>query len=110
MTNFLKFGFEFSMSDGTTASQIIAMLDPSIAIQAAHAQSVRNICETGETYSGQIGDVLGAAWQCAANGRTTVRDFETSWVELMLAEAASENDACPDDTDGVHSIGCGCYQ
>jgi hypothetical protein len=89
MTNFLKFGFEFALTGGTTARQIIAMLDPKIEIQAAHIQAVRELCEKGETYSGEKGDVLGSAWQCAANGKTDTAPYEAGWVALMLSNASA---------------------
>ena len=63
------------------SEEIVARLDPSIAIQNAHIQAIRDLEAEGCGYSNEDYDVLSAA--LSAVGRTEVRDFESAWVFKM---------------------------
>lgn len=81
--------FEYGIGAGEsrkTASQIIAMLDPAIPIQRAHIQAVRNLERDGCRYSNEDTDVLGAAWQTAANRVTETPPYAAKWVEVMCSQ------------------------
>lgn len=71
------------MTNRPTADQIIAMLDRTIPLQAAHIQAVSNLQNRGERYSNERCDVLGAAWSVAVNGKTEISPWEAKWVEAM---------------------------
>ncbi len=73
----------------TTADDIVAKLDPSIPLQRAHIQAIRNLVRDGARYSNEDTDVLGAAWQTVANKATDVPPYAAKWVDVMCAEYAS---------------------
>ena len=68
-------------------TEIIALLDASIPLQAAHIQAIRNLMREGCRYSNQDFDVLAAAH--SARGKSEVDEWDRRWVARMNAEAAS---------------------
>jgi len=81
--------YGISTSTGfTTDEQIIASLDASIPLQAAHIRAIRNLQRDMCRYSNQDFDVLAAAHNVARAGRTEVSPHEAKWVEAMTRQAA----------------------
>ncbi len=74
--------------DRITSSQIVAMLDSSNPLQAAHIRAVQNLEADGCRYSYQDSDVLSAARNVAINGRTEAYTHELGWVAAMTSSAA----------------------
>ena len=80
--------YDYTMASGDRlikSSEIVAMLDASIPIQAAHIEAVKQLQEKGCRYSNEDFDVLSAAWR--TRHRTDIDTYEARWVERMLGEA-----------------------
>lgn len=73
--------FEYTLSNGVTARDIIKGLDPAKPVQAAHIGEVWSLCMAGMRYSNQDLDVLGAAWRAMHNDRDQPAEHERLWVE-----------------------------
>lgn len=76
--------YNYRMTNGTSAKDLIARLDPAKPVQAAHICEVWTLCKRGCDYTNQDLDVLSAAWAALQNGRDEPRDFEAAWVARWL--------------------------
>lgn len=70
----------------TMELEVLAQLNTSIPIQAAHAAAIRNLITGGERYSNHAFDVRSAAR--SALTRTEVQPHEEKWVAAMLGSGA----------------------
>jgi hypothetical protein len=65
-------------------TEISALLDAAVPLQAAHIQSIRNLMRDGCRYSNQDFDVLAAAHN--AQGKSQIDEWNRCWVEKMNEE------------------------
>lgn len=71
----------YSPTQTVTSADIVAKLDRAFPLHRAHIASVERLEANGMTYSGEDGDVLGAAWTVARTGRTVPHSFEQAWID-----------------------------
>lgn len=77
-----------ALHGATKGAEIISRLDPTIEIQAAHIESIRQFEARGRMrYSNEDCDVYGAA--AGATRKTVVAPYERVWVERMLGRASA---------------------
>ena len=71
----------------TKALETIAKLNPMVNLHKAHIMQVTAILVGGESYCGELGDVVTSAADVVSSGRTEVRDYEQGWVDRMIRAA-----------------------
>ena len=71
----------------TKALETIATLNPMVNLHKAHIMQITAILVGGESYCGELGDVVCAARDVVSSGRQHARDHEQAWVDRMIRAA-----------------------